>query len=54
MDWGMYLALVLELWPQESLLPACCTCRYYTPEVHRAAFVLPKYAADGLAGSLTH
>ena len=29
------------------------SCRYYTAEQHRAAFVLPKFARDGLSGSLT-
>lgn len=28
--------------------------RYYNPEVHRAAFVLPTFARDALKGSLTH
>lgn len=27
--------------------------RYYTPQVHYAAFALPKYAADALAGCLS-
>lgn len=28
--------------------------RYYTQDVHRAAFVLPAFAKEALAGSLTH
>ncbi len=50
-------------------LPACCRSatfysplsrtsplqrRYYTQEVHRAAFVLPAFAKEALAGSLTY
>jgi spermidine synthase len=29
-------------------------CRYYSQEVHKAAFVLPAFAKDALAGSLTY
>jgi spermidine synthase len=28
--------------------------RYYSADVHKAAFVLPRYAHDALASSLTH
>eukprot|EP01129_Flabellula_baltica_P004704 TRINITY_DN1659_c0_g1_i1.p2 TRINITY_DN1659_c0_g1~~TRINITY_DN1659_c0_g1_i1.p2 ORF type:complete len:294 (-),score=80.83 TRINITY_DN1659_c0_g1_i1:1169-2050(-) len=27
-------------------------CKYYSPEIHQACFVLPKFVADELAGSL--
>ena len=29
------------------------TCRYYSPEVHQAAFVLPPFALTALSASLT-
>ena len=28
-------------------------CRYYSPEMHRAAFVLPRFAQQALAGKLS-
>ena len=37
----------------EACMGAGLCCRYYTEEMHRAAFVLPKYARDSLSGSLT-
>ena len=30
-----------------------CWCRYYSEEVHRAAFVLPAFAQQALQASLT-
>lgn len=45
----------LTLTPPPGLsIPLLETCRYYTQEVHRAAFVLPAFAKEALAGSLTY
>ncbi len=29
------------------------SCRYYTEQIHQASFTLPKFAHDGLKGSLS-
>lgn len=39
--------------PQQQAGSKLTHLRYYTPQVHRAAFALPKFAQEALAGSLT-
>lgn len=48
-------ALAVGNSPSPSFLAVspCTACRYYSHDVHRAAFVLPAFAKEALAGSLT-